>query len=303
MDRRLVWVVPGVLPFLGEVPDALEVAPIPESPLEDPRVGEVAFVNPPFNADYRALIDAMGALEVIQTISAGVDTVVDAVPERITLCSGRGTHDGPVAEWTIAAILAGLRHFAFFHSEQLAGRATRRTASELSKMQVTFLGFGSIAQVAEQMLAGFQPRIVRVARRAREGVHGVDELDAILPSTDVLVILLPLTPATRGFVDATLLAKLPDGALVVNAARGPIVDTAALLMELQSGRLRAVLDVTDPEPLPADHPMRQVPGVLITPHSAGATVGGMDDVFRFVAEQVRRFGRGEPLANVVTDGY
>lgn len=302
-ERRLAWVVPGVLPFLDGLPDSVEVVPYPAAPLEDPRAGEVRFLVPPFNANYADLIGALGSLEVIQTISAGVDTVVGSLPATVTLCSARGTHDGPVAEWCLAATLAGLRHFAFFHEEQLAGRATRRTATELSRARVTILGYGSIGAAVERMLAGFGPKVTRVARSARAGVSSVEDLDEILPATDVLIVLLPLTPDTRGLLDGTRLARLPDGALIVNAARGPIIDTAALLAELERGRLRAVLDVTDPEPLPADHPLRTVSGVLITPHVAGGTVGGMDDVYRFVAAQLGRYARGEALENVVTDGY
>jgi phosphoglycerate dehydrogenase-like enzyme len=145
--------------------------------------------------------------------------------------------------------------------------------------------------------------VTGVARRARDGVHGLDELPALLARTDALVNLLPLTTHTRGLVDAALLGRLPDGALYVNAGRGATTDTGALLAELQDGRLRAVLDVVEPEPLPADHPLWRAPGVVITPHVAGDTPAGDRAAWRLVGEQLARYAAGEPLHNVVVDGY
>jgi phosphoglycerate dehydrogenase-like enzyme len=154
------------------------------------------------------------------------------------------------------------------------------------------------------MLAGFHVRVAGVARQARRGVHGPDELAGLLPEADVVVLLLPATPATTGLADAAFLARMRDGALLVNAARGAIVDTAALLAELRSGRLHAALDVTDPEPLPAGHPLWSAPGLLLTPHVAGATTSPPARVMALVRAQLVRYAAGEPLANVVgQDGY
>ncbi|MDP9819812.1 phosphoglycerate dehydrogenase-like enzyme [Spirilliplanes yamanashiensis] len=167
------------------------------------------------------------------------------------------------------------------------------------------VGAGSIGAAIAAKLAPFDVELTRVARTARpaEGVHGVGELPGLLPSAQVVILVVPLTDATRGLVDAAFLAALPDGALLVNAARGPVVDTAALLAETASGRLAAALDVTDPEPLPAGHPLWNLPNVLITPHVGGAVRGLLPRGYRLAGEQLRRYAAGEPLANEVADGY
>jgi phosphoglycerate dehydrogenase-like enzyme len=155
----------------------------------------------------------------------------------------------------------------------------------------------------EARLAPFGVNLIRVARTARAGVHSVDELAALLAIVDIVVVLLPLTEATSGLLDAGMLGRLPRGALLVNAARGAIVDTEALLKLLAAERLRAALDVTDPEPLPPDHPLWDAPGVLITPHFAGDSLAAEERAFDLVGEQVRRYTRGEELVNVVHNGY
>jgi phosphoglycerate dehydrogenase-like enzyme len=154
-----------------------------------------------------------------------------------------------------------------------------------------------------QRLAPFGVELVGVARTARDGVHGIDELDALLPGADAVVNLLPLTPATRGLVDARVLARMSPGSLLINAGRGATVDTAALVEALHAGHVRAVLDVVDPEPLPPGHPLWTAPGVLISPHSAGDTHGAERAAWALAGEQLRRYAAGEPLRNVVRNGY
>jgi phosphoglycerate dehydrogenase-like enzyme len=165
------------------------------------------------------------------------------------------------------------------------------------------LGDGSIGGAVEARLEPFEVELIRVARHARPGVHAVDDLPALLPRAEIVVVLLPLTPETTGLLGAELLGRLRPGALLVNAARGPILDTEALLPLLQAGRVRAALDVTDPEPLGADHPLWDAPGTLITPHIAGDTPAAQRRAFALVGEQVGRYVRGEPLANAVEHGY
>jgi phosphoglycerate dehydrogenase-like enzyme len=168
---------------------------------------------------------------------------------------------------------------------------------------VVLLGAGSIGSAVEARLAPFGATIVRVARRPRPGVLTMAELPAVLPTADIVVSLLPLTPETRGVVDARFLAAMPDGALLVNASRGGIVDTAALTAEVVQRRLRAAVDVTDPEPLPDGHPLWSAPGVILTPHVASDVHAEIPRAWQLAFEQVGRYARGEPLINVVTDGY
>ncbi len=288
---------------VGELPGDVELHLIPEEGLSDALL-EVEFLVP--GSDEPCVIEALGRmpkLRVIQTLSAGVDWLLPSVPDGVTLCDARGTRDGPVAEWVLGAILASLKHFSEARDSQRAHDWRWREPDELAGKTVMILGYGSIGLTVERLLMASEAEVIRVARRARPGVHAVDELASLLGLADIVVVLLPLTAATEGLLDREMLGHMREGALLINAARGSIVDTAALLELLQSGRIRAALDVTEPEPLPAEHPLWDAPGLLITPHFAGDTQGAERRAFALVGEQVRRYMRGEPLLNVVDGDY
>ncbi|MFI6330625.1 2-hydroxyacid dehydrogenase [Micromonospora chersina] len=306
-----VWIPhPAGRSLLGELPADVTVevltdpARLPSSP------SGVRFWVPPFLAgpDAGALLAELPDLAVVQLLSAGADAWVGRVPDGVTLCDARGVHDSATAEWVVGAILSALRGFG-----PLARAQGRREwaydevapTDELAGKRVLIVGAGSIGAAVRARLAPFEVSFTLVARTARpaEEVHGVDELPALLPEADVVVLLVPLTDQTRGLVDEKFLAAMRDGALLVNAARGPVARTSALVAELASGRLRAALDVTDPEPLPTDHPLWDLPNVLLTPHVAGSVRGLLPRAYRLVGEQVRRFAAGEPLVNRVVDGY
>ncbi|MFY1684717.1 2-hydroxyacid dehydrogenase [Micromonospora sp. WMMD730] len=306
-----VWIPhPEGVELLGAVPAGVTVQPWtdPANPPGDP--ADVRFWVPPFLAgvDTTAMLDRLPDVAVVQLLSAGADAWTGRVPAGVTLCDARGVHDAGTAEWVVTAILAQLRGFP-----ELARAQARREwaydrvapTDELTGKRVLIVGAGSIGAAVRARLAPFDVTFTLVARTARpdEGVHAVTELPRLLPEADVVVLLVPLTDATRGLVDAAFLAAMPDGALLVNAARGPVADTAALVEELTSGRLRAALDVTDPEPLPADHPLWELPNVLLTPHVAGSVRGLLPRAYRLVGEQVRRFVAGSSLVNTVVDGY
>jgi phosphoglycerate dehydrogenase-like enzyme len=175
---------------------------------------------------------------------------------------------------------------------------------DLDGARVLILGHGSIGTAVEERLVPFGvEEVVKVARRARDGVHGVDELAALLPGADVVVNILPATPATEGLLDADMLAAMRRGALLVNAGRGATVDTDALRAALEDGRVRAVLDVVEPEPLPAEHPLWDAPNLILTPHSAGDTPGAERRAWKLAGEQLHRYAAGDDLINVVRDGY
>ncbi|SER32775.1 2-hydroxyacid dehydrogenase [Microlunatus flavus] len=289
---------------LGGLPDGLEVdcwtADTDETPASTAEVEMV--VLPYLRPGSERVLAGLPALRVAQTLTAGVDDVAPYVPAHVTLCNAAGVHDASTAELALALMLASGRHLDEFARHQEQGRWRRRFGTALADRRVLILGYGGIGAAIEARLRPFEvASVTRVARRARTEppVHATTELSALLPEADVLVVIAPLTDETRGIVDAAALARLPDGALVVNVARGPLVDTDALLAETSSGRLHAALDVTDPEPLPADHPLWHVPNVLISPHVGGASTAFFPRADRMIAEQVRRFARGEPLANVV----
>ncbi|WP_206340355.1 2-hydroxyacid dehydrogenase [Blastococcus litoris] len=247
----------------------------------------------------RDFFDALPGLRLVQLLSAGAENFAGRLPEGVLLCNARGAHTPSTAEWAVAATLAAQRGIPFFVREQEAGRWTSRTHRSLVGARVLVVGAGDIGRAIGRMLVGFDVRLTYVARTARDGVHAMEELPALLPHADVVVVVVPVTPETTGMVDAGFLAAMPDGALLVNAARGVVVDTDALLAELGAGRLRAALDVTDPEPLPGGHPLWEAPGLLLTPHVGGAVPETNARAAAAVTDQVERILAGQPLENVV----
>lgn len=261
---------------------------------------------------------------VVQSLYAGVDAFLPFVPEGATLCDAQGVHDIPVAEWIVTAILAQLKYIPFFVRMQAGGDWKQRSGAaklyeamhpdqaetfpppledELTGKQILIVGHGSIGRATEQRLSPFDVRITRLGRRRREGVEPESRLDDLLPHADVVILLVPLTEDTRGLMNAKRLAAMKHGALLVNAARGPVLDTDALVEALQAGKIQAALDVTDPEPLPQGHPLWSAPNLLITPHIAGASPRFMERAMHLLGQQCRRYMAGEPLEHVVRDGY
>lgn len=242
-------------------------------------------------------------LRIIQALSAGVEHLLDAVPEGAVLVDARGVHTPSTAEWVCAAVLACERGLPAFVRAQDERRWQPTAARTLDGATVLLVGYGSIGEAVEQRLRPFGCRFLRVARRARDDVSPIGEVAELLPAADVVVLLVPLTEQTAALVDERFLAAMPDGALLVNGSRGPVVDTDALLKELSSGRLRAALDVTEPEPLPSGHPLWTAPGLLLTPHVGGAVPTVLSRQAAFLAERLPRWAAGETPRDVVSDGY
>ncbi|MFF5254207.1 2-hydroxyacid dehydrogenase [Streptomyces leeuwenhoekii] len=249
----------------------------------------------------------MSSLRVVQTLSAGIDHVepgLKDLPAGVLLCNARGVHEASTAELTLTLILASLRGVPDFVRAQERGEWLGGFRPALADRNVLIVGYGSIGAAIEDRLVPFEvARVARVARSKRTTVRGpvhpLTDLPALLPEADVVVLSTPLTETTRGLVDADFLARMRDGALLVNVARGPVVDTEALLAEVGKGRITAALDVTDPEPLPPGHPLWQAPGVLISPHAGGPTSAFRPRAKRLLTDQLRRFVNQEPLRNVM----
>ncbi|WP_433433756.1 2-hydroxyacid dehydrogenase [Nonomuraea sp. CA-141351] len=254
-------------------------------------------------SDVPGTLARMSSLRLVQTVSAGVEPYRPHIPEGVVLCNARGVHDAGTAEWAVGAMVAVLREFPGFVDAQRRGEWTYHHTDVLADSTVLIVGYGSIGAALERRLDGFEVEVVRVARSARDGVHAMEKLPALLPEADVVVLLVPATADTAGMVDTAFLARMKDGAVLVNAARGGVVDTDALIAELKTGRLRAALDVTAPEPLPEGHPLWSAPGVLITPHIAGSTPASGRRVLRLIRAQLLRYLADEPLVNVITDAY
>ncbi|CAB4741325.1 unannotated protein [freshwater metagenome] len=307
-DSPLVW-----LPFdpseLGEVPDGLRYEVVDPTVHVPDSVGDVRVYVAPYQMGPAVgeVLPRMTSLEVVQLLSAGVDNVRDRVPEGVTLCNGRGIHDTSTAELALTLVLASLRDVPGMVRDQDSRRWNTRWRPALADRRVLLVGYGAIGRAIEERLLAFETEVVRVARTARTDergpVHSFEELPALLPGADVVVLICPLTSETRGLVDATFLARMKDGALLVNMARGPVVDTPALLAELHTGRLTAAVDVVDTEPLPADSPWWDAPGLLVSPHVGGASSAMWPRAHRLVREQLQRFAAGEPLHNQMTGAY
>ncbi len=308
-----VWLPgPESVALMGGLPDGMAAnvwtggEQLPDS------ADEVEVVVLPFGVPSSRLpvLAKLPRLRVIQLMSAGAERAIPYVPPGVILCNARGAHDPAVAEWITAVILAEVRQLPRFMAAQQAGKWVFAAGRPLAGQHVLIVGSGSIGAAVEKLLVPFGVTVTRVARRARPedpgvpAVSGPDDLPALLPQADIVILLVPVTPVTTGLVDARFLSRMRDDALLVNAARGSIVETGALLAELRSGRLRAVLDVTDPEPLPAGHPLWSAPGLLITPHVAGASTQAIERAMAIVRDQLARYATGEPLLNVVGDqGY
>ncbi|WP_371535195.1 2-hydroxyacid dehydrogenase [Streptomyces sp. NBC_01023] len=295
---------------IGGLPDALRYRFWNGGPQYPADPADCAFYVVPYMQGTEVALRPLGAmtnLRVVQTLSAGVDNVrpgLDALHAGVRLCNARGVHEASTAELTLTLILASLRGIPDFVRGQQREEWQSGFRPALADKTVLIVGYGSIGSAIEDRLAPFEcARVARVARSSRTTergqVHAFTDLPELLPEADVVVLSTPLTEQTRGLADAEFLAAMKDGALLVNVARGPVVDTKALLAELESERLQAALDVTDPEPLPAGHPLWHAPGCLISPHAGGPTSAFMPRAKRLLVSQLTRFAAGEQLDNVV----
>lgn len=250
---------------------------------------------------------AMAAVQVVQTLTAGIDHVLGGLGDLrpgVRLCNAAGVHTASTAELALALTLASLRGIPGMVRGQDREEWRSGFYDALADKSVLIIGYGSIGSAIEDRLVAFEcGPVARVARTARTGprgpVHALADLPGLLPSADVVILVTPLTEATRGLAGADFLGRMKDGALLVNVSRGPVVDTKSLLAELESGRLRAALDVTDPEPLPAGHPLWHAPNVLITPHVGGSSSAFEPRAKRLLARQLTRFAAGEPVEHLV----
>ena len=291
---------------MGTLPDSVELVAEPAPTVE------MMVLGPEFADDVPAIFEHLPGLRVVQSFSAGVDYLLPLIPPGVTLCSASGVHDASVSEWVVGAIIAMRRRLPEFIELQRRAEWVRDLAEpdqfsnhpidDLEGRSVVVLGYGSIGRALASRLAGFGVRVAGVAQHARSDAVTPESLPPLLLEADVVVDLLPLTPVTRKIVDAEFLSQMKAGALFVNAGRGGTVDTDALLEALKTGRIRAALDVTDPEPLPADHPLWKEPNVLITPHIAGTVARWERRAYRFAGEQIRRYAAGQPLLGVQPAG-
>jgi phosphoglycerate dehydrogenase-like enzyme len=306
--------------LLRDFPSEVELVPLPNN--LDHEVNVDVWIPNPLVPPALKIWPWLRGVRLVVTLTAGTEWLPGLVGPHVTICNAHGAHNIPTAEWVISAILASLKYFPLYFEAQRAGQwnchreASTHYASitgdsrpmypsvmieELTGKTVLMVGYGAIGKEIERMLAPFHVDLSRVARTARTApdVHAVAELDSLLPQAEVVILILPHTAASRGLIGRRQFELMRQGALLVNAARGPIVDTAALVDALNAGRIRAALDVTEPEPLPAGHPLWKCPNLLITPHVAGSSPQFAPRSLRLAADELRRYLAGEPLHNAV----
>jgi phosphoglycerate dehydrogenase-like enzyme len=240
----------------------------------------------------------------VQTLSTGYDGLPQQLSPGVALATASGVHDASTAELAVGLMLASLRGIDDAARDMESARGRHQRRSSLADRRVLVLGAGGIGRAIVDRLAAFEVALTRVASTAREDergrVHAAGELPSLLPGQDVIVLALPLNPATRGLVDAGFLGAMPEASLLVNVGRGAVVDTDALLAELRRHRLRAALDVVEPEPLPADHPLWGAPGLLLTPHVGGDTTAMRPRAVALLRDQLFRLAARSGVRNLVT---
>ncbi|MBX6360772.1 MAG: 2-hydroxyacid dehydrogenase [Acidobacterium ailaaui] len=308
--------------LLAKLPAEAEIVVLPEQPSSPVEID--FWIAPLFPRQAGPVAPYLRGVKVVQSLLAGVDWLRSLVPQGALLCDAQGVHNVATSEWAVAAILAWTKFFPFYFDLQRQQQwITRELADahyhsvfggnhspyppvlieELEGKTVLIVGYGSIGSSIEERLSPFGVNVLRIARTARPGVEAVDKLPHLLPLADIVVLIVPFTQQTRGLMNAEMIAKMKQGALLVNAARGPVVETGALVKALEEKRIRAALDVTDPEPLPPSHPLWKAPNLLLTPHIGGSSPLFMPRAFQFAGEQVLRFMSGGPLLNVVQGEY
>ena len=273
-------------------------------PLDTSDLSQIDFYVPLYMGGAKALSYAaqMPNLKTLQMLNAGYDDALAYLRPGLRLCNARGVHDASTAELAVGLAIASRRGFPEFMREQIAGRWSHHRTSALSDSKIGIIGYGSIGKKIAKNLSGFEVSVTAFTQSGRDGSLTIDQLDAHLPELDIIILILPLSDSSRHLFNAQRLAAMKDGALLINVARGPVVETDALVKELNSGRIFAALDVTDPEPLPAGHPLWSAKNLLLLPH-----VGGNSDAFEprgraLVESQLQLLAAGAPLEHVVAQG-
>ncbi len=303
---KILALEPSYHSLFDPLPDGVSLVTEPEADVE------LAVLGIDQQSRLSSLIPALTSLRAIQSLNSGVDWLLPTLPATVEVYNGSGVHDAAVAEWIVAVLLSLRRRLPDLREAQQRGEwivntndATANGAPPIGPIDtleggnVLIIGFGSIGRALATRLSPFGIRVQGVARRARPDALTLDALPDLLPSADAVVLLVPLSEATERLVDSNFLARMKPGAILINAARGRLVDTEALIQALRGGNLFAAIDVTDPEPLPSGHPLWQAPNLMITPHVAGAVASWKARAYRFTREQLLRYVNGQPLLNRV----
>ena len=273
-------------------------------PLDSSDLSQIDFYVPLYMGGAKALSYAaqMPNLKTLQMLNAGYDDALTYLRPGLILCNARGVHDASTAELAVGLAIAGRRGFPDFMRDQIAGTWNHHRTGALSDSTIGIIGYGSIGKKIAQNLSGFEVSITAFTQSGRDGSLTIDQLDAHLPNLDIVILILPLSDTSRHLFNAQRLAAMKDGALLINVARGPVVDTDALVSELNTGRIYAALDVTDPEPLPAGHPLWSAKNLLLVPHVGGNSTAFEPRGRALIESQLKLLAAGQTLEHVVAQG-
>jgi phosphoglycerate dehydrogenase-like enzyme len=283
------------------IPEGWKLITTPVENLSKSDLAEITIYVPTYMSGKKSLdpISDLPNLRIVQLLTAGFEDVVPFMRNELMLCNARGVHDFSTSELAISLILAHFKNHREFAHNQSQGVWNHKTAESVYGKEIAIIGAGSVAQRLKSMLAPFECRVTMFGQSSREGVEAISTVQSTVGNFDCVVLLVPLTSNTRNLVDTAFLAAMKDGALLVNVARGPVVNTVALCAELKTQRLFAALDVTDPEPLPKEHPLWELRNCTVVPHVGGDSTAFEPQAHALLAEQFQRMEQGQQPINII----
>ena len=283
------------------IPHNWKLISAPVDTLSKSELSEITIYVPTYMGGKKSLnpISELPNLRTVQLLTAGYEDVVPFMRNELILCNARGVHDFSTSELAISLILAHFKNLHEFAGNQSQGYWNHKTIGSLYGKEIAIIGAGSVAQRLKSMLAPFECKVTMFGQSARDGVEAISTAQAAIGKFDCVVLLVPLTSETRNLVDSAFLAAMKDGALLVNVARGAVVNTEALCAELKRKRLFAALDVTDPEPLPKEHPLWELKNCTVVPHVGGDSTAFEPQAHAFLAEQFHRMAQWQQPINII----
>ena len=273
-------------------------------PLEESDLSQITFYVAPYMGGRKALeyTTSMPNLKILQVPNAGFDDALEFLRPGMILCNARGVHDASTAELAVALAISSRRGFYDFAVAQQAGQWKPKRYESFNDSKIGIIGAGSIARTLASYLAPYDVEISFFSRSGSDDAIKIADLDAHLPHLDILILVLPLNAESKHLINAQRLKLMKNGAVIVNVGRGPIIDTDALISELNTGRIFAGLDVTDPEPLPQGHPLWSAKNLVLSPHVGGNSTAFDSRAKKLIERQLDRISRGVEPENIVARG-